>query len=64
MSSKKTYAADDRNEDEIREMINLKYKSTMSSESNLDRAKIATGGENPDLGPELDIQDRSLQWFM
>jgi len=37
-------------------MINLKYKSTMSSQSNIDRSKIATGGENPDMGPEMDIQ--------
>lgn len=29
----------------------------MQSESAIDREKIATGGENPDLGPEVDIKD-------
>ena len=39
-----------------RKMINLKYKSTMTAQSNLDRSKIATGGENSDMGPEMDIK--------
>lgn len=55
-SSKKIYAAGSDDEDDYRKMINLKYKSTMTTESNLDRSKIATGGENPDMGPEMDIQ--------
>ena len=44
-------------EADYREMINLKYKSTNTAESNIDRTKIATGGENPDMGPEVDIKD-------
>ena len=59
MSSKKTYAGDERNEDEIREMINLKYKSRMTAESNIDPDRLILGGENPDMGPELDIQTKT-----
>jgi len=59
MSSKKTYAGDERNEDEIREMINLKYKSAMTTESNIDPDRLILGGENPDMGPELDIQTKT-----
>ena len=29
----------------------------MSKESNIDRSKLATGGENADMGPEVDIKD-------
>ena len=41
-------------------MINLKYKSALTAESNIDPDRLILGGENPDMGPELDIQAEGI----
>ena len=51
------YAAGSDDDADYRKMINLKYSSTMNKDSAIDREKMATGGENPDAGPEVDIRD-------